>query len=263
MSAPGNSEANVLDPLVIKLFDTEPAQINQDLGKRVEVHAQTSDWQSTNINGLSICVLEYIGGEQPRMTAMFRLNTELESCGAAGVQIPAVNLELLVQHGMVADDDTEYLHPFYLRQPKDRAGINQHFTLYPGSQKKMADDDQLEFYVATGQLEETDTQRRCINLTDHSLWLPGPVEHTEVMPLHMHNGNNSMLVRWLDTVSFRPRLDPRGEEVLVINGTLTDELGSYTAGSWIRNPVATWQSWSGNSGTLIYYKNGHFGTEHN
>lgn len=263
MSASRNTEPNLLDPLVIKLFDTEPALINQDLEQRVEVHAQTSDWQPTNIKGLSICVLEYIGGEQSRMTALFRLNTESEGSGTTGVEIPAVNLELLVQHGMVADDDTEYLHPFYIRQPKDRAGINQHFTLYPGSQNKLVNDDQLEFYVATGQLEDTDTQKRCINLTDHSLWLPGPVEHTEVMPLHMHNGNNSMLVRWLDNVSFRPRLDPMGEEVLVISGTLSDEHGSYTAGSWIRNPVSTWQNWGGSSGTLIYYKNGHFGTERN
>jgi len=77
------------------------------------------------------------------------------------------------------------------------------------------------------------------------------------MPLHMHNGANSMLVRWLAPVTFRPKLDPLGEEVLVINGTLADELGNYPAGSWIRNPVASWQAWGGLAGTVIYYKNGH------
>lgn len=263
MSAPLNTEPNPLDPLVFTLFGKAPAPVNQDLNQRVEVHADKGDWQSTNLKGLSICVLEYIGGAQPRMTALFKLDSDADGIGEAGVAIPSINLELMVQHGMVTDDDTEYLHPFYIRQPKDHFGLNQQLTLYPGSQCIRHGADQLEFYVATGQLAQTDTQRRCINLAEHSLWLPGPVEHTEVMPLHMHNGINSMLVRWLDTVSFKPRLDPMGEEVLVINGSLSDEQGTYSAGSWIRNPVSTWQDWSGSSGTLIYYKNGHFGTAHN
>jgi len=187
------------------------------------------------------------------MTALAKLDPT-----SSGVAIPAAELEVLVQHGIIADDETEYLHPYYLRQPNDVIGTNQ-FTLYPGSKTPLAEPTQLEFYIATGQLPKTDTERRCINLADSNLWLPGPVEHTEVMPLHMHNGNNSMLVRWLDTVTFRPRLDPLGEEVLVISGTLSDELGSYGAGSWIRNPEASWQAWGGSAGTLIYYKNGHFG----
>lgn len=270
-----------------------PAPLNNDLGLRVEVHVDEGRWQSTKISGLSICLLEYHSGERSRMTALFKLGDAAHGCAAHSnisdggaayggaayggasdknvteyanegvfdvVRIPANDLELLVQHGLVADDCTEYLHPFYIRQPTDQNGNNQHFTLHPGSQNKPQNQSQLEFYVATGQLAATDKQRRCINLNDHSLWLPGPVKHTEVMPLHMHEGNNSMLVRWLDSASFRPRLDPMGEEVLVISGTLTDKNGSYSAGSWIRNPVTTWQSWGGVSGTIIYYKNGHFGS---
>jgi len=246
------------EPIITALFGTAPPPLNDNLEQRVEVHADHGHWQSTRVSGLSICVLEYIDGNNPRMTALFKLEED-EHAGAR-VQIPANDLELLVQHGLVADDDTEYLHPYYIRQPTDLTGNNQHFTLYPGSKNKLAQRGHLEFYVATGQLAATDKQRRCINLNDHSLWLPGPVENTEVMPLHMHQGNNSMLVRWLDTASFKPRLDPMGEEVLVISGTLTDKYGTYTTGSWIRNPVRTWQTWGGKPGTLIYYKNGHFGS---
>lgn len=276
-----------IDPIIDALFGATPPPVNDDLDLRVVVQLQDSQWQSTKISGLNICILEYLGGNSPRMTALFKLgnvvnlevvaaedgtNSEVTNKEAAykevageevadqntpaQAQIPANGLELLVQHGLVADDDTEYVHPFYIRQPTEHNGNNQNFTLYPGSNNKHK--DQLEFYVATGQVLATDKQRRCINLNDHSLWLPGPVEHTEVMPLHMHEGNNSMLVRWLDSASFKPRLDPMGEEVLVVSGTLTDNYGSYSAGSWIRNPIAAWQAWGGESGTLIYYKNGHF-----
>lgn len=242
-----------LAPLINALFATVPAATNDDLQLRVQIMAQEQHWQTTKLPGLSVCVLEYLHDPNPRMTALARLDVS-----STGVAIPAHDLELLVQHGIIADDDSEYLHPYFLRHPRDQAGNNQNFTLHPGSQNKPATNVTLEFYIATGQLAESDNERRCINLADNSLWLPGPVENTEVMPLHMHNGNNSMLVRWLDTVSFRPRLDPLGEEVLVIDGRLSDELGIYTAGSWIRNPVASWQEWAGVAGTIIYYKNGHF-----
>ena len=151
------------------------------------------------------------------------------------------------------------MHPFYLRNPIDRAGANQQLTLHSGSKNQTGETTALEFYLAAGQLEDTDLQRRCINLADANLWLPGPVKHTEVLPLHMHNGNNSMLVRWQKATTFQPRLDPRGEEVLVIRGNVHDNNGDYPAGSWIRNPVASWQAWSGDAHSIVYYKNGHLG----
>jgi len=254
MSLPSKKPPSLHAPLIDALFDNRPDATNADIELRAQMQAEHAVWQSTKLPGLSLCVLEYTNGADPRMTALVRLDSS-----STGVAIPATELELLVQHGIIADDNTEYLHPYYLRQPRDISGNNQEVTLHPGSQTSLQGDTQLEFYVATGQLPITDTERRCINLADNSLWLPGPVEHTEVMPLHMHNGANSMLVRWLAPVTFRPRLDPLGEEVLVINGTLTDELGNYSAGSWIRNPVASWQAWGGRKGTVIYYKNGHLG----
>jgi len=258
MSLPSERASSPHAPLINALFYDQPPATNADLDLRAQMHAEHTVWLPTKLSGLSLCILEYINGANPRMTALAKLDPE-----SKGVAIPATELELLVQHGIIADDETEYLHPYYLRQPLDLNGTNQNVTLYPGSQTVRPDETQIEFYVATGQLPISDTERRCINLADNSLWLPGPVEHTEVMPLHMHKGANSMLVRWLAPVTFRPRLDPLGEEVLVINGTLADELGNYPAGSWIRNPVASWQAWGGVAGTVIYYKNGHFGQTKN
>lgn len=237
--------------LIDTLFASPPEPINADLSLRAQVTAADIQWQTTKLPGLSICILELLQDDQPRMTALAKIDASY------GVTIPAEALEILVQHGIVADSDTEYLHPYYLRKPHNRFDQRQQLSLFAGSQTNRA--NELEFYLASGQFANTDTEHRCINLADHSLWLPGPVEQTQVMPLHMHKGSNSMLVRWQEAVSFRPRLDPLGEEVLVINGMLSDELGSYTAGSWIRNPVASWQAWAGIPGTLIYYKNGHFG----
>ncbi len=113
-------------------------------------------------------------------------------------------------------------------------------------------------YVSAGQLVNSDKEKRRIDTSDQSRWLPGPVDGTEVMPLHMHKGSNAMLIRWLEDASFKPRLDPLGEEVLVLEGELYDTDGRYEQHSWIRNPVSHWQNWHGKQGTLVYYKNGHF-----
>lgn len=254
---------NLIDSLLEALLGSEVPALNADLNQRIVVSAGNRDWQRTLVPGLSICLLENHVAVHRRMTALLKLDVASSTNTTGGVDIPANGLEILVEHGLIADDESEYVHPFYIRQPPDSLGTNQQFTLYPGSHRSDLTKHQLEFYVATGQLAPTDTQRRCINLSDHNLWLPGPVSHTEVMPLHMHNGNNSMLVRWNESLSFKPKLDPNGEEVLVIHGTLTDDNGSYPAGSWIRNPVAAWQDWGAEAGTLIYYKNGHFGTANN
>lgn len=254
MSAPQKLSVTAHAELIETLFISAPAPTNADLSLRVQIAAEDTVWQASKIPGLSLCVLEYLEGSEPRMTALARVEPD-----SGGVSIPAAALEILVQHGLVADSDSEYLHPHYLRHPRSGFNERSQLILHAGSQSKNDKPQSLEFYIATGQLADTDTERRSISLSDHGLWLPGPVEHTEVMPLHMHNGNNSMLVRWQEAVSFRPRLDPLGEEVLVIDGMLGDQLGSYTEGSWIRNPITSWQGWAGIPGTMIYYKNGHFG----
>ena len=89
-------------------------------------------------------------------------------------------------------------------------------------------------------------------------WLPGPVEGTEVIPLHVYEGRSILLIRWSEAAWFKPQLDPQGEELFVIKGVVHDALGSYGVGSWIRNPIPAWQAWGGHPGTIAYYKNGHF-----
>lgn len=241
--------------LLKALFDAPLSPVNANLQKRVQLTPETIQWQETRLSGLSIAPLELLTGARPRLTALMRIDPT-----HSVVEIPANNLEIMVQHGIIANADSEYLHPYYVRHPLVKFDEDATLELHAGS-KEHGESAQIEFYVATGQVSPTDQQHRFINLNDDNLWLPGPVDNTEVMPLHMHNGNNSMLIRWLDSTQFKPRLDPLGEEVLVLSGELQDSYGYYTAGSWIRNPVEAWQWWQGCAGTVIYYKNGHFSPE--
>ena len=51
----------------------------------------------------------------------------------------------------------------------------------------------------------------------------------------------------------------RGEEILVIDGELSDTNGSYGRGCWVRNPPGSRHSASSETGCLLYVRNGGLG----
>jgi hypothetical protein len=99
-------------------------------------------------------------------------------------------------------------------------------------------------FEKSDQYLEGDSGNRVIDTHASHLWLPGPVDGISICPLHVFDSESIMLLKWEDTTEFKPRLDPQGEELLVINGLLKTGDSSFKPYSWIRNPV--------------YYKSGHF-----
>ena len=113
-------------------------------------------------------------------------------------------------------------------------------------------------FVKYNQFLSGDTRVRTIDTRAPDKWLPGPVDGIEIRPLHVFDTESIMLLRWQHAAEFRPNLNPRGEEILVVNGLLQNRDHLYRQYSWIRNPIEDWRKWHGNTGTLIYYKSGHF-----
>ena len=235
----------------------ELTAINSDFSQRVVQLPQDAQWLPTRIPGLELRVLESVPAECPRLTAQLRLDPE-HSPAELGHN---AGLELLIQRGEMETGMGVYPPGLYVRVPLIGEEPHQDLTLRCLS---MSDTTAATpevpalLYMAAGQMPASDTEHRRLNTLDETRWLPGPVEGTDVMPLHGHGTGNVMLIRWHADVAFKPRLDPMGEELLVLTGTVQDSTGEYAAGSWIRNPVAAWQSWGADAGTVVYYKNGHF-----
>ena len=229
-------------------FIAPGAPINVDFEQRVVRSAEAADWQPTHIDGLQIRILEFDNRATPLLTAQIQL---LQDCSTAnlGENHP---LEILIETGFIATREALFDEGHYLRLPTavPEAQYNLNLHARNGCPARL--------YVSAGQMLQTDTEQRHIGTDDPNSWLPGPTTGTEVLPLHGHGTGNVMLIRWNEATSFRPRLDPRGEELLVLRGTVHDELGSYTQGCWLRNPETSWQAWGGDAGTVVYYKNGHF-----
>lgn len=113
-------------------------------------------------------------------------------------------------------------------------------------------------FIKVNQFLHGDNGARTIQTRAHREWLPGPVDGIEIRPLHVFNTESIMLLRWHHAAEFKPKLNPRGEEILVVNGLLQNRDHLYRQYSWIRNPIEDWRRWHGNTGTIAYYKSGHF-----
>ena len=222
---------------------------NADLGRRVVLPWRTARWRAARERALEYRALEYVPGATPRLAAQLRL-----APGVGSARLDAArDVELFVQRGLLVAEHGRCPAGVYLRLPAADAGEPLGVpTLYADA------DGEALLYVAAGHIAPSDAERRRIDTNVPKLWLPGPVEGTEVLPLHGHGSANAMLIRWHGAVAFRPRLDPLGEELMVLEGCLHDADGDYPVGSWLRNPVPAWQSWSGEPGTLVHYKSGHF-----
>lgn len=237
-------------------FPEHTPAVNDDFSQRIVMRPTGESWLQTKLPNLEMRILEHI--PTIRLTAQLRLKTDARPRPITFNQ----GAEIFIHRGELELPQGIFPAGLYLRLPAGgdetadqlilRATESGHET--PACNGKSG----LLVYLAAGQIAESDTEQRRINTNDDSRWLPGPVDGTEVLPLHGHGSGNAMLVRWHNKGAFRPRLDPLGEEVLVLNGKLHDDYGSYTAGTWIRNPVPAWQTWAGEEGTVIYYKNGHF-----
>ena len=225
---------------------------NTDFDVRVVCREDDAQWQPTGLQGVQMRIMEFVPGPHPRLSSQLRFHCAHEP-------VPIGNqpdLEILVQNGHFHSATEDYEANWYYRLP-DLPGSTPPLLECRSTASTAVAEPGL-VYLAAGQMKQSDTQWRRINTADADGWFPGPVEGTDVLPLHGHGFGNVMLVRWNRTAAFKTRINPLGEELLVLDGALYDAQGHYPVGSWIRNPITTWQSWGAKAGTVVYYKNGHF-----
>lgn len=75
--------------------------------------------------------------------------------------------------------------------------------------------------------------------TNKVCWIESPKVGVWRKPLareNAENGHATSIVRYDAGASFSQHAHPKGEEILVLEGTFSDETGDYNAGTYIRNP---------------------------
>jgi len=178
-----------------------------------------------------------------RVTALMNLKPDDNFEDIAEITSHGNDIELLLLKGQISCNGVVYDRGGYLRLP---------------TTTDIRLDTDCTLFIKYNQFLKGDDGERSIDTQLADKWLPGPVDGIEIRPLHVFDTESIMLLRWYHTAEFRPKLNPRGEEILVIDGLLQNRDHIYRPHNWIRNPIEDWRRWHGNSGTIIYYKSGHF-----
>lgn len=189
-------------------------------------------------------MLDRVGDEVARATSIVRYAAD----SRFDAHVHGGGEEIFVLDGVFSDERGDYPAGGYLRNP-------------PGSSHAPFSREGCTLFVKLRQFAADDTLAVHID-TSAAEWYPGMVAGLSVMPLHEHKGVSTALVRWAPRTRFNPHTHPGGEEILVLEGVFSDELGAYPAGTWLRNP--RWSShtpFTGAEGALIYVKVGALGAE--
>jgi anti-sigma factor ChrR (cupin superfamily) len=102
-----------------------------------------------------------------------------------------------------------------------------------------------------------DLHSRAIVSAAEQRWVPSPlpgVERVMLDRLGAERGRATSLVRYAPGSSFHAHAHPGGEEILVLQGTFSDESGHYGPGWYLRHPPGSnHRPWS-TEGALIFVK---------
>ena len=84
-----------------------------------------------------------------------------------------------------------------------------------------------------------DFSKRVVIDTQYQDWVASPMAGVWRKPLareEAERGHATSIVRYEPGASFSLHDHPKGEEILVLQGTFSDESGDYPAGCYFRNP---------------------------
>ena len=102
-----------------------------------------------------------------------------------------------------------------------------------------------------------DFKQRVVIDTRLVSWQPSPVAGVDRVPLDRIGeevARASSIVRYAPGSSFTPHLHGAGEEILVLDGTFSDEHGDYPAGTYLRNPPDSSHSPRSENGCTLFVK---------
>ena len=213
--------------------------INADFSERVVINTRAQPWVSSPETGVERKPLDRIGGEQARATSLVRY--------AAGSSFSAHQHgggeEFLVLEGTFSDEHGEYPAGTYVRNP-------------PGSRHSPFSQEGCTLFVKLRQFAPDD-QKRIVIDTRASAWSEVSSSGLSRLSLHKHGNEKVELVRFAPNARVPSDPHPGGEEVLVLEGVLSDEAGHYSTGVWVRDPPGSSHAPFSELGCVIYVKEGH------
>ncbi|MGB1257157.1 MAG: cupin domain-containing protein [Thiolinea sp.] len=219
--------------------------LNADLTQYLSIDTNHMEWEASPAAGVERKRLEVLSEETEMVTTIVRF--------APDSYFPAHTHgggeEYLVLDGTFSDESGDYSAGFYVRNP-------------PGSRHQPFTRDGCTILVKLCQFSDGDQGQINVD-TRTAEWLTGPIPERSYLPLHEHDGVKTLLLRLAPNTQFPRHEHPGGEELLVLEGAFSDDRGTYTAGTWARNPIGSGHApVTGEEGALMYLRTGYLALSH-
>ncbi len=213
--------------------------LNADLDARVVIDTRIAPWIASREPGVECKLLDAIDDGPARATSIVRYPP-----GSAFLtHQPVLGEELFVLAGAFADERGDYSTGTYLWNA-------------PGARHRSFTASGCELLVSLRAVRTDDDDTRVVVDTRRARWRPGLVPGLSVLPLHEAGTAHVALVRWAPGTRFQAHAHWGGEEIFVLDGVFSDELGDHAAGTWIRSPHLSRHQPFSEPGCLIYVKVG-------
>ncbi|MEE9273403.1 MAG: cupin domain-containing protein [Robiginitomaculum sp.] len=214
-------------------------RLNADFSKSVVIDTNALPWEVSPMAGVHRRKLDRIGDEVARATSLVKYDPK----SYFSPHTHGGGEEFLVLEGTFSDEHGDYPVGTYVRNPV-------------GSIHRPHSEGGCIIFVKLHQFDERDIAQFSID-TNAAKFQPGSVPGLTVLPLHSFEGESCALVRWAPGTVFNPHKHWGGEEILVLEGTFSDDYGHYPKGTWMRSPHLSKHHPYSEEGCLIYVKTGH------
>lgn len=214
-------------------------RLNADFSKSVIIDTNAMDWEPSPMTGVHRRKLDRIGDEVARATSLVKYdaNSYFSPHTHEGGE------EFLVLEGVFSDEHGDYPAGTYVRNPI-------------GSSHTPHSANGCVIFVKLHQFAKDDGTQFSLD-TKSAVFQQGAVEGLSTLPLHSFHSESCTLQRLDAGTELPAHIQKGGEEILVLEGILSDEFGHYSAGTWLRHPHLTEHHRFSGDGCLIYMKTGH------
>lgn len=214
-------------------------KINADLTKRALLLPSQRSWVPSPEPGVERVMLDRDGDEVARATSLVRF----AKGSSFAPHVHELGEELLVLEGVFSDEEGDYPAGTYLRNP-------------PGSVHRPHSAPGCLLFVKLRQFDLRDQERKTIN-TRALQWQPASEEGVSRALLHQFGAEAIWIIQMQPHSKISRHTHHAGEELFVLEGSISDEQGHYPTGSWLRNPAGSEHQLYSQEGALLFVKSGH------
>ena len=223
----------------------EPTSINADLSRPAMVDSAALGWVPSPLAGVHRRMLERDGGEVARATSIVRYAADSRFSPHEHPK----GEEYLVLSGTFSDEHGDFAAGTYVRNP-------------PGSRHAPFSKDGCIIFVKLRQMRPEGEPQIAVRSQDES-WQPASApDHWRITLFDPPDRAECVTLERLNpgaVVADYPC--DGGEEILVLDGTLSIDGRTYSQDAWLRFPHGTVHGIASATGCRLWVKRGHLGGE--